>query len=434
MLAAFLPLISAQVQGQSVPITSPVSIQPSIQAPAPPPIDMSMPPVVLETSRLALTPKIDGKIDAEEWDVFTSGNGGTTYFQWEPKRLHLAATAASGQDIIISIDSGGNGWLQGKDNLEVRIKQTSAGAEMRCRILDNTGAQGPVWVDAPEMRAAANLAAAIDGANWSVEVTMNDAGEFLFGGESGGVAGMRIDAVSAGEPDAAPYLPRGMAMTKLVMDRGTGLPAGLTWKSEFKGRTVSPGESMRIRLGFNGSEGISLKRIDMRTEGLAKNDTSVKGYPFPEFDKKMRAFVDYDTAVTEGAEPGWRILRGTVMDAQDKPIVVQTSYQIAPVVEFDLQQPKALAGSSEAQTVRLHAFIRSNTRKRVTGLFKVAPPAGWDVESGNDKTFVIYNSRGSKRQVFEVKVPGGFRGTVPLKLTAEVGATSVEQTIWFRVP
>ena len=37
------------------------------------------------------------------------------------------ATAASGQDIIISIDSGGNGWLQGKDNLEVRIKQTSAG-------------------------------------------------------------------------------------------------------------------------------------------------------------------------------------------------------------------------------------------------------------------------------------------------------------------
>lgn len=434
MFAAFLPLVTAQVQGQSVPVTSPVSIQPAIQAPAPPPIDMSQPPVVVEPSRLALSPKIDGKLEPEEWDSFTSGANGTSFYQWEPGKLHFAATAASGQDIIISIDTAGNGWLQGKDNVELRIRQTSAGAEMKCRILDNTGAQGPVWIDSPEIRAAAKLAASIDGANWTVEVTVSDAGDMLFTSEGNTTTGVRVDAVSAGEPDAAPYLPRGMAMTKLVMDRGTGLPTGLTWKSEFKGRSVSPGESMRIRLGFNGSEGVSLKRIDMRTEGLAKNDTSVKGYPFPEFDKKMRAFVDYDTSVTEQAEPGWRILRGTVMDANDKPIVVQTSYQIAPLIEFDLEKPKALAGSSEPQTVRLHAFIRSNTKKRVTGLFKVAPPPGWDVESGNEKTFVIYNARGSKRQVFEVKVPGGFRGTVPLKLMAEVGTSSIEQTIWFRVP
>lgn len=428
----FLPLIAAQ--GQGLPITSPISVQPPVQTPLPPPIDMSVVPTIAETNRLALTPKVDGTIASEEWDVFAESGPTKTYFQWEPRRLHVGATAPVGQDIIVSIDTAGNGWLQGKDNLELRIRQTSAGAEMQCRLLDNTGAQGPAWIDSPEIRAASKVASTSDGATWSAEVSLRDAGAMLFAEQSGTAVGLRIDAVSAGEPAAAPYLPRGMAMTKLVMDRGTGIPTGLTWKPEFKGRTVSPGESMRIRLGFNGADGLELKRIDMRTEGLAKNETAVKGYPFPDFDKKWRAFVDYDTHITDEAEPGWRILRGTVMDAQDKPIIVQTSYEIAPLVEFDFDQPKKLEGSAESQTIRLATYIRSNTRKRVTGLFRVAPPSGWDVESGNDKTFVIYNSRGSKRQVFEIKVPAGFRGSVPVKLSANIGPTSVEQTIWVRVP
>lgn len=432
MLAAFLPLIVAQ--GQGLPITSPISVQPPIQAPMPPPIDMSMAPTIIESNRLAITPKVDGKIDSEEWDSFADTAQTKTYFQWEPRRLHFGATAMVGQDIILSIDTLGNGWLQGKDNIEVRVRQTSAGAEMLCRVLDNTGTQGPVWIDAPEIRAASKLASTTEGNMWTVEVSLRDAGSLMFPEEAGKPIGVRMDSVSSGEPNAAPFLPRGMAMTKLVMDRGIGVPTGLTWKPEFKGRSVSPGESMRIRLGFNGAEGINLKRIDMRTEGLAKNDTSVKGYPFPDFDKKMRAFVDYDTSITDSAEPGWRVLRGTVMDAQDRPIVVQTSYQIAPIIEFDFEQPKKVEGSSETQTVRLATFIRSNTKKRVTGLFRVAPPSGWDVESGNEKTFVIYNARGSKRQVFEVKVPAGFRGTVPLTLTADIGPTSIEQTIWFRIP
>jgi len=432
MLSVFLPLVVAQ--GQGLPITSPITIQPPVQAPVPPPIDMSLAPTVVESNRLAITPKVDGKIEAEEWDLFAENAQTKSYFQWEPRRLHLAASAPAGQDIIVSIDTLGNGWLQGKDNLEVRIRQTSAGAEMRCRLLDNTGTQGPVWIDMPEVRAASKIATTADGAAWTAELTLRDAGALLLPEQSDKTVGVRIDAVSGGEPDAAPYLPRGMAMMKLVMDRGIGIPVGLTWKPEFKGRSVAPGESMRIRLGFNGSEGIYLKRIDMRTEGLAKNDTSVKGYPFPEFDKKFRSFVDYDTAVTDTAEEGWRVLRGTLIDASGNPIVVQTSYQIAPLIEFDFEQPKKIEGSSEPQTVRLAGYIRSNTRKRVTGLFRVAPPSGWDVESGNEKTFVIYQSRGSKRQVFEVKIPAGFRGAVPITLSADIGPNSVEQTFWVRVP
>src|SRR4051812_13139307 len=46
---------------------------------------------IADLTRLALTPKLDGKIDTEEWDPFVQSNGMDTYFQWEPGKLYLAA-------------------------------------------------------------------------------------------------------------------------------------------------------------------------------------------------------------------------------------------------------------------------------------------------------------------------------------------------------
>jgi hypothetical protein len=229
-------------------------------------------------------------------------------------------------------------------------------------------------------------------------------------------------------------MPRNLTMMNLTMDRGTQLPVGLQWKPEFRGRSVTAGEDIRIRLTFNGVDGMSFKRVEMRTEGLAKNDTAVKGYPFPEFDRKMRTFVDYDTPVAVGAKPGWRIMRATIMDSQDRPITVQTSYEVAPTVQFDFDRKTNVVSSTESQKVRFATYIRSNTKRRVTGQFSVKPPPGWTVESGSDKMFVIYNSRASKRQVFELNVPAGFKGVAPLTLTAQIGDSTIEEQVWLRVP
>ncbi len=426
MITALIPFVFQQGGGQAV--TTPLPILPPVSAPVASTNSFG-PQVIRDTNRLALTPVLDGKLEPEEWEVLA----GDTYFQWEPGRLHFAGKASTGQDLVASFDLSGNGWLVGSDNLEVTVRQTSAGAELQCRFLDNTGQAGPVWVEAPEIRAAAKVVASAQGGGWIAEVTLKESANAVFAEKSDSKVGVRIEAANGGA-NAQPYMPRNLTLMTLTMDRGTQLPVGLQWKPEFRGRSVTAGEDIRIRMTFNGVDGMNFKRIEMRTEGLAKNDTAMKGYPFPEFDRKMRTFVDYDTPVAIGAKPGWRIMRATIMDSQDRPITVQTSYEVAPTIQFDFDRKTNVLSSTESQKVRFSTYIRSNTKRRVTGQFSVKPPPGWTVESGSDKMFVIYNSRASKRQVFELNVPAGFKGVVPLTLTAQIGDDTIEEQVWLRVP
>ncbi len=394
---------------------------------------MSVPPAYTEPIRLAITPKIDGKLDPEEWDLLSTGPC-ESYMEWEPGKIHVAAKLPIGQDAVISLDTKGDGWLQGADNIEVRVKWVGAAAELAVRRLDASLAAGPQWVDAGDLKAAAKVAGSVDGSNWIAEVTLADAGTRQLPSEAMTSCGVRVDAVPATETLEQPFLPRVMGMVRLQMDRGTNIPAGLQWKPEFKGRSVIPGEGIRIRMTFNGNDELGLKRVDLRTEGLAKDDTASRGFPFPTFDRKNRAFVDYETDIKAEAPGGWRVLRGTLTDAAGKVTLLQTSYEVAPPVSFDFEVPKKIASSADAQTLRLGAYIRSNTKKRVNGIFHIEPPQGWKVMSGNDKPFVIYNARGSKRQVFEISVPGGFKGAVPLKFVGEVGVQSIETVVWLYIP
>src|SRR5579862_6909494 len=75
-------------------------------APAPAPAvaaGFSVAPTVVETQRIELTPKIDGKIDDEEWDPFSTSGPVKTYFQWEPGVIYAAATGPAGQDMLVSL-------------------------------------------------------------------------------------------------------------------------------------------------------------------------------------------------------------------------------------------------------------------------------------------------------------------------------------------
>lgn len=418
-------LLLASAQDLTVP-TGSTPTRP--QGPSP----FSVAPEFAETVRLAITPRIDGTLADEEWDPLGTGSA-TTYFQWEPGKLHFAGKVRAGQDLVATLDLGGNGWLIGADNIEVRIKWSGSQPEVFARRLDATRPEGPQWVDADALTSSTKVAARAEGEEWHVEATLNDPGWTMVPQKAGTTVGVRIDSIPTSEPLAEPFQPRVVGMLSLMMDRGSNLPAGFKWEPQFKGRSVVPGEDTRIRLTFTGTEALGFKRIDMRTEGLAKDVTSSSGLPFPPFDRKNRSFVDYSTQVQASAEPGWRVLRGTLTDGSGATTVMQTCYEIASTVHFALEKPRPIMTSSEPQKVRLGTIIHSNTRKRVTGVFRVAPPEGWAVESGDNKTFVIYNARGSKRQVFEVVVPGGFRGAFPVRITAEIGAETIAQTVWILV-
>lgn len=411
-------LLVAMAQGTSIP--------PAQQS------QMTSAFLIAEPNRLATTPKIDGVMENEEWDPLNLSGLLQSYFEWEPERVHIATKAAMGQDVLISLDLKGDGWHVGSDNLEVRLHWNGASTDVIARRADMTGAGGPVWVEANDYRAAMQIASVSDGTSWTSEMTIMDPGVPQIGKAPGAKLGVRVDGIFATDAPMEAFFPRVVPLVNLVWDRSAGLPAGLSYKTEYRGRTVMPGEDIKVRFAFDGQEGMSFKRADMRTEGLGRDFTASKGMPFPNFDRKKRAFIDYNTSIADGSPYGWRVARATVFDAQDQPFVVQSSYEIAPPVSFDFNDTNVKSAPNE-QSVRLSTYIRSNTSKRVNGVFKVVPPLGWGIESGNEKPFALVSARASKRQVFTFKVPAGYKGVAPFKLVAEMGNYHAEKTVWLVV-
>ena len=126
---------------------------------------------VRETTRLALTPKLDGKLSEEEWDRFAIIDGVQTYFQWQPGKLHGAATLPVGKDLVASFDLQGDGWLVGADNVEVRISWNKGAPTVRERILDATEVSQPKWVEVATADATAwNHAPASAGAHCVTDI------------------------------------------------------------------------------------------------------------------------------------------------------------------------------------------------------------------------------------------------------------------------
>lgn len=397
-------------------------------------IQFSSPMVVQEPTRLALSPALDGKIESEEWELLSDSGGMTSYFQWEPGVVHVAGKVPKGSDAVISLDFGSDGWLLGQNNIEVRVGYREGVLEITERLLNGTAAAGPMWEDASNFRAATSAKGEQGEEQWVFEMTIADPGSGLLPQKPGSAIRLRCDAVESGTATADAYLPRETAPLTLTMDRASNLPTGLRWGTEYRGRSVVPGAHMRIRVTFNRDGELNLTRADMRTEGLASSTTRSLGVPFPSFDRKGRAFIDYDTDVAPNASTGYRIMRTTVEGEGGQQSILQTSYQIAPYVAFDFVRPGNLRSSDDPKTERFSVWIRSNSMKRVTGVFSVSAPEGFKIEDGNNKTFVIINARGSKRQVFSMQIPGGFKGTVPIELRADYPGSSYTQTVWLTIP
>jgi hypothetical protein len=388
------------------------------------------PMTVTQLGRLAMTPSIDGKIGAEEWDPFASFGGVDTYFQWEPNKLYFAAThVPTGQDLLISIDGHGDSWLVGRDNLEVRVHWQGNDPQITERLLDNTPMSGPTWVDAANFTQSTQSAGSTDSSGHTIEIGITDPETMTFADSAGKTVGLRFDLIPENTPQAEPLLPRVMIPARLQLARGLDVPAGLSWKPEVPQRSVVPGESNKIRLTFTGTDDVGLKRIDMRSEGLAQNETDSTGVPFPTFDKKGRAFVDYKTKVQPDAGLGYRVMKATLVDGTGKTSTLETSYEIAPTVTFDFNS-RVVPASTEPQTAKFSVFVRSHTIKRIDGVFRVTAPEGWKVKTGDNVQFLIYDSRGSNRQVFELEIPANFKGTAPVKLTADFAGTHAEQTVY----
>lgn len=381
--------------------------------------------------RLALTPFIDGRFDDEEWDPLNVNTEGPTTLQWEPQSLYLGALVPVGKDMIFSIDLNADGWLVGDDNLELRATWDNGAPRVSVRRLDATNRNSPVWVAQPFLDALANSAGLLEESQWTLELQLKelDTKGFVIGR----TLAVRSDVVPSSEGSAESYMPRACSFVFLRYERGRGLPPGMEWESEFKARTVVPGESIKIRLAFKNTGGTVFRRGTMRSEGLARQSAKEVTLPFPAFDRKGRSFVDYETSIAPDASRGYRILRGEFDGTNGEKVMVQTSYQVSDLLDIEWKLPPNLIRSQDSRVIKGTLILRSNTLNRLDGKVTVTLPSAWSVNKGDERKFLIYHARGIAQLKLDLIAPQGAFGLIPIVVTAEVGGQKVEKKSYLAI-
>lgn len=372
-----------------------------------------------------MTPLLDGRIGNEEWDKLSDSQDLKTFFQWEPGQLYLGSIAKLNQDIVWSIDTNGDGWLVGNDNLEVRLSYANGGVKAEVRQLDATNRNEPKWITLPygEQNLLATGVATATG--WTAEVRLNPLGFAKIA--PGMKIGVRADAVDPAASFGEPYAPRTTSLLFLGWDRSSGLPSGMVWEPEMLIRTVTPGDVFKFRFAFNTPGDSQLNRVGCRVAGLGEMSTMSFQMPFPEWDKKGRAFVDYETRVHKDATYGYRILECRGTGAKNEAFVIQTSFAVVETVTPDVDLPTNLRMSPDSQIINGKLLIRSNTLNSVRGKVTVDLPESWSVAKGKQSDFRIYSSRGLATIPLTLVAPQGASGLVPIDVHIEIGDQKISR-------
>lgn len=392
--------------------------EPTNPAPAPV-LDFRQAPVVAETNRIRLTPKIDGKIEEEEWDPLGTSGEVKTFLEWEPGVLHIAASGAMGKDLLVSIDPGSNGWLVGKNNLEARIGIRDGKPTIKLRILDATNVAGPTYREIDNLEIASKVAIGEDG---TIEASIVDPGLDLLP-EKGGKLAARVDVLAADAPSPASNEPRSLTQLDLQTFRAAALPAGLKTKVDFADVPAAPGGDVSLRFGFTGDA--MPKRIAMRSEGLAKDFTSALELPFPGAGKKT-VNIDYKTRIQPEATIGYRIARATITGADGVPAILQASYRIAPPLDLEIKEPH-LKISDKDRSLKIGFQAKGNANRRITADTIITVPAPYRVLNGDDtQRIFLAEPRLPLGKSFGLFIPANSKGTVPVTFSMTIGKSKVE--------
>lgn len=392
----------------------------------------TQPQGVAEPSRLAITPVLDGLVSPDEWDGFAKSNDGETFLQWEPRKLYVAGKIPADRDLVLSIDSKQNGWLVGNDNLEVRFRLVDGKVTVTARQLDATNVNGPKWIAQPILERAAIVNGKVHDGITHIEAALVDPGSGLLPTTENEKFSARLDVIAQSAQATEPFYPRVGTPLRLAEERASAMPVGLNWNVEQPGRSLTPGTASKIRFTFNSKENPNLKKIEIKPIGPLADHATVLGQPFPAFDKKGRAMVDYEARAGKEAPTGYHLVATTLTTSDGIPAMIQASVRIAPLVDFVLTDAK-IELKAGVQEIKIPFYIKSNSNYRLDGDCDVQTPQNWEILKGDEKDFTIYNGKSGVRRVLTVRIPADTAGTVPMKFKATIGTRVVEDVRWLTV-
>lgn len=386
-----------------------------------------MPVTEVQSIRLASTPMIDGQLGYEEWQRLEGQGPGDFYMQWEPGIYYFAAKFPAINDLVISLDLEGDGWLNGTDNYELKIRATDAEPVLGVRRLINVRQTGPEFQDGGIMPTAITLDWQRDGDSIIVEAAVR--AYMLPKPVDGKAIGVRMDSVPGGIGLGEAYMPRPTSKVFLQFDSSENLASGLAWAPAIRHRSVVPQERIIMRFGFERLSPLEIRDISIRGEGVATDALQSLRRTFPNWSRTNRAGVDFRTDIASNATLGWRIIRADLIGPDGEAGTVRTSVRIAPLVDITSSLPLITESKAEPQLLKGQIFLESQAVGTMRGTINVGIPSEWTIASGAERNFRIGAPRGRARNDFEIIVPAGAEGTYFITATVTIGEYEYVETI-----
>lgn len=387
----------------------------------------------IDPLRLAISPIRDGVVTDQEWDQFAETPGGPTFFQWEPGKLHFGAKPKPGQEVVVSLDANGDGWLVGDDNLEIRIRLQGEELATEVRQLDASDRSGPAWVVPRLMPNSIQVVGKNSTAYWNMEATFLAAG-FSKEVKEDSRVGIRVDIVPEGTETGPAYLPRNLSFLRMRFDKSRNLFSGVVWRPGIRNRAVARLDPLKFDFDFElDPDAPAIQSVDVVGEGYARDAINQVTVPFPALDRRGRAKVSYSSEIKNTAVGGYRVLRATMLAADGRIAQIRTSFRIADLVDFDFGLPTTVRFSENPQVVKGVVTIVSRGEGKINGKFKMRLPDSWSGRRGQQEDFLIYYPRGAAKVTIEYSIPGGASGTFPVELTATVGEHEIQKVVYITV-
>lgn len=373
----------------------------------------------VQAIRLASTPLLDGNIAYEEWQELEGQGPGNFYFQWEPGVYHFAARIPNVNDLVLSLDLDGNGWLNGSDNYEVRVRYIENEPSVAVRRLLNVRQTGPEFRSGGILPSAIQMDWDIDGDSLVIEGSIR---AYLLPAPRDGMAiGLRMDSVPQDINLGEAFMPRPTSRVFLQFDLGQDLVPGLAWSPAIRHRSVVPMERITMRFGFERMSPLEIRDITIRGEGFASEAFTSLRRSFPNWSRTNRAGVDYRSEIAPGSTLGWRVLRADLIGPDGSVGTVRTSVRIAPLVDIESSLPLILEAKDEPQLLRGQIFLNSQAVGTMRGEIKMGIPSEWTIVSGQERSWRIGTPRGRARNDFEIIVPANAEGTFFIDVTVTIG-------------
>jgi len=387
------------------------------------------PRVPFDPQRLKLRPTLDGRIGTEEWTpLYTISEGavtGTVYLNWDEDGLYVASKTAQPAWVVVDLDTSGDGWLRGADNVEIVVApvNVTGAAPLTVRILDAaTNRDMPSWNDTVVEPRQIQLAVQQDGGIQVVECGVPK-GVGGVAPKAGALIGARVDFLPAGTVPVAtaPYEPHLLLDLTLVEARAVAA-GGVVGRLKLSDVALVPGQTFNATFELINQIDVARQIRSVTWSGVgAAGDylKSLREVALPKIAPLKTTKLRYSSPLPETALPGqYQFTVSAVLD--DGTTVSSTggfSIEEAFSIQLECDVPEVTVIGPT--TVKLVATISSAVPGFKRADVTLTTPVSWEVKGKPRRSVNIHRENGTARAVYHVTIPSATQAG-EYKVSAEV--------------